>query len=87
MCFSLKVSSLAPAEPRHSRGGVRSGVCGGVCLRGSSGVFAVFAGASAGRNGTRALHLVSAPHHRLRVRLHRRRRHRLGPGQKITYVF
>jgi len=59
-------------------------VCGGVCLRVSAAVFAVFAGVSARRNTSGALHLGHALHHRLRLHLHRRRRHGLGAGQQIT---
>lgn len=73
-------------EPERSRGGVCSGVCDGVRLRVSAGVFAVFAGGSARRNASRALHLVHALHRRLRLHLHRRRRHGLGTGQKIMTI-
>ncbi len=76
--------SLTHPEPQRSRGGVCSGVCGGVCLRVSAAVFAVFAGVSARRNTSGTLHLGHALHHRLRLHLHRRRRHGLGAGQQIT---
>jgi len=53
-------------------------------LRVSAAVFAVFAGVSARRNTSGTLHLGHALHHRLRLHLHRRRRHGLGAGQQIT---
>ncbi len=78
--------SLTHPEPQRPRGGICSGMCGGVCLRVAAAVLAVFAGGSARRNASGALHLVHALHRRLRLHLHRRRRHGLGSGQLKTLV-